>query len=107
MQNLLLYRKRRSFTSRHNCVGWRQRASQRLSSQASINVIMPSRVGLIYPTRAARTAFQALVLVGNIKSGDDVLIHAAASGVGIAAIQLARFYGAYVGHLPLSYIMAF
>jgi NADPH:quinone reductase-like Zn-dependent oxidoreductase len=28
-----------------------------------------------------------------------VLIHAAASGVGIAAIQLARFYGAYVGRL--------
>ncbi|KAH8981817.1 quinone oxidoreductase [Lactarius hatsudake] len=40
------------------------------------------------------TAFQALVLVGDIKRGDDVLIHAAASGVGIAAIQLARFYGA-------------
>ncbi|KAI0292649.1 quinone oxidoreductase [Multifurca ochricompacta] len=40
------------------------------------------------------TAFQALVLVGDIQRGDDVLIHAAASGVGIAAIQLARFYGA-------------
>jgi len=40
------------------------------------------------------TAFQALVLVGEIKRGDDVLVHAAASGVGIAAIQLARFYGA-------------
>ncbi|KAH9059973.1 quinone oxidoreductase [Lactarius vividus] len=40
------------------------------------------------------TAFQALVLIGDIKRGDDVLIHAAASGVGIAAIQLARFYGA-------------
>lgn len=42
----------------------------------------------------ASAAFQALVLVGDIKRGDDVLIHAAASGVGIAAIQLARFYGA-------------
>ena len=39
-------------------------------------------------------AFQALVRVGDIKRGDDVLVHAGASGVGIAAIQLARFYGA-------------
>lgn len=40
------------------------------------------------------TAFQALVLIGEIKPGDDVLVHAGASGVGTAAIQLARFYGA-------------
>ncbi|KAF8269391.1 quinone oxidoreductase [Lactarius quietus] len=40
------------------------------------------------------TAFQALVLVGEIKRGDDVLVHAGASGVGTATIQLARFYGA-------------
>ncbi|KAI0770603.1 quinone oxidoreductase [Fomes fomentarius] len=40
------------------------------------------------------TAFQALVLLGEVKKGDDVLVHAGASGVGIAAIQLARFYGA-------------
>ncbi|KAI0718186.1 quinone oxidoreductase [Cerioporus squamosus] len=40
------------------------------------------------------TAFQALVVLAEVKKGDDVLIHAGASGVGIAAIQLARFYGA-------------
>ncbi|KAA1476887.1 quinone oxidoreductase [Dentipellis sp. KUC8613] len=40
------------------------------------------------------TAFQALVLCADIKEGDNVLIHAGASGVGIAAIQLARKYGA-------------
>jgi NADPH:quinone reductase-like Zn-dependent oxidoreductase len=39
-------------------------------------------------------AFQALVLCSGIKGGDDVLIHAGASGVGIAAIQLSRAYGA-------------
>ena len=33
-------------------------------------------------------------MIGDIKPGDDVLVHAAASGVGTAAIQLARFYGA-------------
>ena len=36
------------------------------------------------------TAYQALFLEGNFKKGDRVLIHAGASGVGGAAIQLAR-----------------
>ncbi|KAK0549167.1 hypothetical protein OC846_004186 [Tilletia horrida] len=40
------------------------------------------------------TAFQALRLLNNIQKGDDVLIHAGASGVGLAAIQLARDFGA-------------
>ncbi|PIL35168.1 hypothetical protein GSI_02957 [Ganoderma sinense ZZ0214-1] len=40
------------------------------------------------------TAFQALVVLAEIKQGDNVLVHAGASGVGIAAIQLARLYGA-------------
>jgi len=40
------------------------------------------------------TAFQALFLVGKLKKGESVLIHAGASGVGIAANQLARRYGA-------------
>ncbi len=39
-------------------------------------------------------AFQALVVVGGVKEGEDVLVHAGASGVGVAAIQLARVYGA-------------
>ena len=42
------------------------------------------------------TAFQALVVLAEVKKGDDVLVHAGASGVGLAAIQLARLYGAYV-----------
>ncbi|THH30587.1 hypothetical protein EUX98_g3592 [Antrodiella citrinella] len=40
------------------------------------------------------TAFQAVVLVAEIKAGDNVLVHAGASGVGIAAIQLSRAYKA-------------
>ncbi|KAF6755758.1 hypothetical protein DFP72DRAFT_1118328 [Ephemerocybe angulata] len=40
------------------------------------------------------TAFQALVVIGQVKQGDNVLVHAGASGVGVAAIQLARAYGA-------------
>ena len=42
------------------------------------------------------TAYQALVWLGKIKSGEKVLIHAGASGVGTAAIQLAKKMGAEV-----------
>ncbi|KIJ17867.1 hypothetical protein PAXINDRAFT_167810 [Paxillus involutus ATCC 200175] len=40
------------------------------------------------------TAYQALVKYGEVKEGDNVLVHAGASGVGIAAIQIARVFGA-------------
>ncbi|KAJ6451636.1 hypothetical protein C8R45DRAFT_89990 [Mycena sanguinolenta] len=40
------------------------------------------------------TAFQAMVVYGEVKPNDDVLVHAGASGVGVAAIQLARYNGA-------------
>jgi NADPH:quinone reductase-like Zn-dependent oxidoreductase len=41
-------------------------------------------------------AFQALFLLGNLKQDDNILVHAGASGVGVAAIQLARVFGALV-----------
>ncbi|KAJ3559595.1 hypothetical protein NP233_g11226 [Leucocoprinus birnbaumii] len=40
------------------------------------------------------TAYQALIMIGKMQKGDNVLVHAGASGVGIAAAQLARFFGA-------------
>ncbi len=40
------------------------------------------------------TAYHMLVELGNIKEGDIVLIHHAAGGVGTAAIQIAKSYGA-------------
>ncbi|TXK44912.1 NAD(P)H-quinone oxidoreductase [Pontibacter qinzhouensis] len=42
------------------------------------------------------TAFQALVWLGRLQAGERVLIHAGASGVGTAAIQLAKAMGAEV-----------
>lgn len=42
------------------------------------------------------TAFQALHWIARIESGETVLIHAGASGVGTAAIQLAKLAGATV-----------
>jgi NADPH:quinone reductase-like Zn-dependent oxidoreductase len=45
---------------------------------------------------AALTAWQALVNQGRIRPGARVLIHAAAGGVGIFAVQIAKAFGAYV-----------
>ncbi|KZV78123.1 NAD(P)-binding protein, partial [Exidia glandulosa HHB12029] len=42
------------------------------------------------------TAYQALVLIGGLREDESVLVHAGASGVGVAANQIARFLGAYV-----------
>lgn len=42
------------------------------------------------------TAHEAMLHLGRLKAGDSVLIHAAAGGVGSAAVQLARATGATV-----------
>ncbi|EGV91877.1 quinone oxidoreductase PIG3 isoform X1 [Cricetulus griseus] len=63
------------------------------------DLLMPIPEGLTLSQAAAIpeawiTAFQLLHLVGNVQVGDYVLIHAGSSGVGTAAIQLARKAGA-------------
>jgi len=40
------------------------------------------------------TAYDAMVTQGNLRAGDFVLVHAVASGVGLAAVQVARAWGA-------------
>ncbi|MGW9176040.1 SDR family NAD(P)-dependent oxidoreductase, partial [Streptomyces decoyicus] len=42
------------------------------------------------------TAYYALVELGEVQAGESVLVHAAAGGVGMAAVQLARHLGAEV-----------
>jgi NADPH:quinone reductase-like Zn-dependent oxidoreductase len=42
------------------------------------------------------TAYCALIVMGGIKPGERALIHAAAGGVGTAAVQIARHHGAEV-----------
>lgn len=45
---------------------------------------------------AAITAWQAMVEQGKLSAGQKVLIHAAAGGVGVMAVQIAKARGAYV-----------
>jgi NADPH:quinone reductase-like Zn-dependent oxidoreductase len=45
---------------------------------------------------AALTAWQALVNQGHLRADQRVLIHAAAGGVGVFAVQIAKALGAYV-----------
>lgn len=47
-------------------------------------------------TLAALTAWHALMTRGGVRAGEDVLVHSAGSGVGSAAIQIARLSGARV-----------
>ncbi|MDP2471039.1 MAG: NAD(P)H-quinone oxidoreductase [Candidatus Palauibacterales bacterium] len=61
--------------------------------------IVPMPRGLKFVESAAVpeafcTAYDALVLQGGLRPGETVLIHAAGSGVGTAAIQVARAFGA-------------
>ncbi|GAA6618835.1 NAD(P)H-quinone oxidoreductase [Scytonema sp. NUACC26] len=62
-------------------------------------MLMPIPPNLTFEQAAAIpevffTAYDALTDKANFQAGDTVLIHAGASGVGIAAIQLARVMGA-------------
>lgn len=47
-------------------------------------------------TLTALTAYQSFVKFAKVKSGDKVLIHSAAGGVGHYAVQIAKYLGAYV-----------
>jgi putative PIG3 family NAD(P)H quinone oxidoreductase len=70
-------------------------------------VVIPSRMAIPIPENldfnhaaaipeAFLTAREALFTLGRIEPGDHVLVHAAAGGVGSAAVQLAHRFGAKV-----------
>ena len=53
------------------------------------------RAGRRRPVNYA-TAYAGVVMMGGLREGDRVLIHAAAGGVGISATQIARSRGAEI-----------
>ncbi|HWW67880.1 MAG TPA: medium chain dehydrogenase/reductase family protein [Solirubrobacterales bacterium] len=81
-------------------------AGTRFGGQAEL-VTVPETQALPLPERLSfeqgaafpvnyGTAYAALVVMGGLKPGERVLIHAAAGGVGISATQIARNIGAEV-----------
>lgn len=62
-------------------------------------VRLPARLsfeqGAAFPVNYA-TAYAGIVLMGGLRAGDRLLIHAAAGGVGIAATQIAKQIGAEI-----------
>src|SRR5207253_11296000 len=45
---------------------------------------------------AYQTAWYALIELGRLRRGDRILIHAAAGGVGLAAVHIAQYFGAEI-----------
>jgi NADPH:quinone reductase-like Zn-dependent oxidoreductase len=87
-------------------VGDRVFAGTRFGGQAEL-VTVPANQALPLPERLSfeqgaafpvnyGTAYAALIIVGSLREGNRVLIHAAAGGVGIAATQIARNAGAEI-----------
>jgi NADPH:quinone reductase-like Zn-dependent oxidoreductase len=87
-------------------VGDRVIAGTRFGGQAEL-VTVPAGQALPLPERLSfeqgaafpvnyGTAYAALIIVGSLRVGSHVLIHAAAGGVGIAATQIARNAGAEI-----------
>ena len=87
-------------------VGDRVMAGTRFGGQASMVTVPESQAiplpdgfsyeqGAAFPVNYA-TSYVALVMMGGLREGERVLIHAAAGGVGISAIQIARSRGAEI-----------
>lgn len=87
-------------------VGERVIAGTRFGGQAELVTVPADQVlplpetlsfeqGAAFPVNYG-TAFAALVVMGSLREGIRVLIHAAAGGVGIAATQIARNAGAEI-----------
>jgi NADPH:quinone reductase-like Zn-dependent oxidoreductase len=87
-------------------VGDRVMAGTRFGGQASMVTVPEGQVipladafsyeqGAAFPVNYS-TAYVALVMMGGLREGERVLIHAAAGGVGISATQVARSRGAEI-----------
>ncbi len=87
-------------------VGDRVIAGTRFGGQAELVTVaeaqvlpLPERLsfeqGAAFPVNYG-TAYAALIVMGSLRQGNRVLIHAAAGGVGIAATQIARNEGAEI-----------
>lgn len=93
-----------------NCTGWHpgDRVCALLPGGGYAQyTVIPAKMGIPIPDNLSfeeaaaipevfLTAYQALFWLGELKAGQHILVHAGASGVGSAAVQLAREAGAKV-----------
>jgi NADPH:quinone reductase-like Zn-dependent oxidoreductase len=92
---------RENFCKLYSIVGVHRNGTYAEYIALPFNNVIPVPPGLDFEEAASipmvfLTAWHALVTRGRIKPGMKVLIHAGGSGVGIAAIQIAKLFGAYV-----------
>jgi NADPH:quinone reductase-like Zn-dependent oxidoreductase len=77
------------------CAGYAEQVGDGADDAIALPVALSFAQGAAIPVNYA-TAWAALHGFGSLQAGERVLVHAAAGGVGIAALQLARAAGAEV-----------
>ena len=81
--------------SRHRLGGFAQLGNAKAEDCDLIPSAMSLEEAAVFRT-VYHTAYHALLQRGRLKPGDWVLIHGAAGGIGLPAIQIAKLYGAKV-----------
>jgi NADPH2:quinone reductase len=81
--------------SRHRLGGFAQLGNAKAEDCDLIPSAMSLEEAAVY-RNVYHTAYHALLQCGRLKKGDWVLIHGAAGGIGLPAIQIAKLYGANV-----------
>jgi NADPH2:quinone reductase len=81
--------------SRHRLGGFAQLGNAKAEDCDLIPAAMSLEAAAVF-RNVYHTAYHALLQRGRLKAGDWVLIHGAAGGIGLPAIQIAKLYGAEV-----------
>lgn len=81
--------------SRHSPGSFAQLANTKAANCDPVPTGMAMEEAAVFRS-AFTTAYHALLQKGRLKAGEFVLIHGAAGGIGIAAIQIAKLFGAKV-----------
>ena len=81
--------------SRHRLGGFAQLGNAKAEDCDLIPPAMSLEAAAVF-RNVYHTAYHALLQRGRLKAGDWVLIHGAAGGIGLPAIQIAKLYGAEV-----------
>jgi NADPH2:quinone reductase len=81
--------------SRHRLGGFAQLGNSKAEDCDLIPAVMSLEEAAVF-RNVYHTAYHALLQRGRLKAGDWVLIHGAAGGIGLPAIQIAKLYAANV-----------